>query len=555
MPGHDRSGGEAVVKTLAASGIELAFTVPGESFLGVLDALHDAPIRTVAARHEAGAGFMAEAVGQLTGRPALCLATRAVGAGNLAIALHTARQDSTPLVVIVGQVARAFRGREAFQEVDLVSIFGALCKAAVEVNDPEQLAAETARLISLARSGRPGPVLLALPEDVLDVAVAPAAAVGDEPERPHPSPSDVEAVLDMLRSARQPTIIAGGGVLRSGAQAALLELAEATETPVVAGWRRGDVFPNQHRLYLGMTGLASPMAVLERLLASDLILAVGTRLSEIASYAYRVPSPGGRLIQVDIAPGFAGDRRPPDLAIRADAGAFLADAVTAARATPTPTQVRALRQAANDDARAVYLAASTLPVIDVPDPRGVHPGAVVAALGAQLPKGAILTTDAGNFGGWAARYLPLPLGGRFLGPTSGAMGYGLPSAIGAAVAAPDRTVVALAGDGGFAMLMAELETAVRERLRLAVLIHDNGMYGTIRMHQEQAHPGRAVATDLGPIDFAAVGVACGARGLRVDRDGDVAGALEVALASDGVTVVHLRTDRRALSVDRWLASA
>ncbi|MFI5254174.1 MAG: thiamine pyrophosphate-dependent enzyme [Candidatus Limnocylindrales bacterium] len=558
MAGPTFSGGRAVAETLVESGIEFAFTVPGESFLGLLDALHDTPIRMVATRHEAGAGFMAEAVGQLTGRPALCLATRAVGAANLAIALHTAAQDSTPLVAVIGQVPREFRGREAFQEVDLVATFGGLCKAAIEVDDPGRLAAETARLIGLARAGRPGPVLLALPEDVLDVALdGPAVARAPEPDRPRPAPAEVAAVLDALAAARSPVILAGAGILRSGrdAQAALVRLAAATETPVVAGWRRGDVFPNAHRLYLGMTGYASPAVVRERLLGADLLLVIGSRLSEVASYDYVVPGPGTRLIQVDIAPGFSGDRRPPDLAVRADASAFLEAALAVLARQPPAADALAGRRAANDAARADFLAAIAIPVPSSPDPRGIHPAAVASALRAHLPAGAIVTTDAGNFSGWAARYVPLPQDARFLGPTSGAMGYGLPAAIGAAVAAPGRTVVALAGDGGFAMLMAELETAVRERLRLVALVHDNGMYGTIRMHQEGAHAGRVVATDLGPIDYAAVAEACGARGLRAERDDEVPGVLEAALAGDGVTVVHLHTDPRALSVDRWLPGA
>jgi acetolactate synthase-1/2/3 large subunit len=556
MPERAPTGGRAVVETLAASGVKLAFTVPGESFLGVLDALHDAPIRTIATRHEAGAGFMAEAVGQLTGLPALCLATRAVGAANLAIALHTARQDSTPLIALIGQVPRAFRGREAFQEVDLVATFGGLCKAAVEIDDPERLASETARMVGLARAGRPGPVLIALPEDVLDEPVAGSLVVrAAEPERPRPSPSEVEAVLAALSSARAPVILAGAGVLRSGAGAALLRFAEAVETPVVAAWRRPDVFPNEHRLYLGMSGLSSPRTVRERLLAADVVLALGTRLSEIASHGYSVPGDGTRLLHVDVAPGFAPGRRPPDLAVRADAAAFLDDALAASAARPLAAALSAARRAADDADRAAYVAAIALPAFPLSDARGVHPAAVAAALRAQLPVGAILTTDAGNFAGWAARHVPIPRAGRFLGPTSGAMGYGLPAAIGAAAAAPDRAVVALVGDGGFAMLMAELETAVRERLRLVVVVHDNGMYGTMRMHQEWAHPGRVVATDIGPIDAAAVAEACGARGLRVGHDAEVGAALESALAGDGVTVIHVHTDARVISVAGWLASA
>jgi acetolactate synthase-1/2/3 large subunit len=410
-------------------------------------------------------------------------------------------------------------------------------------------------MVGLARAGRPGPVLIAVPEDVLDEPVSgPSPSVGPEPERPRPSAAEVEAVLAALASARTPVILAGAGVLRSEAGTGLLRLAEALEVPVIASWRRPDVFPNGHPLYLGMSGLSSPRTVRERLLAADVVLALGTRLSEIASFGYGAPAHDTRLLHVDIAPGFAGDRRQPDLAVRADAGAFLDAAFTACAARPLAAELRATRRSAAATDRSAYLAAITLPAFPLPDARGVHPAAIAAALRAQLPDGVILTTDAGNFAGWAARHVPLPVDGRFLGPTSGAMGYGLPAAIGAALAAPDRAVVALVGDGGFAMLMAELETAVRERLRLAVVVHDNGMYGTMRMHQEWAHPGRVVATDIGPIDAAAVAEACGARGLHVDRDADVDEAIASALAWDGVTVVHVRTDPRVLAVDSWLAS-
>jgi acetolactate synthase-1/2/3 large subunit len=561
-----------VVETLAAAGIRHAFTVPGESFLGVLDALHDAPIRTIAARHEGGAGFMAEAYGQLTGRPAVAMATRAVGAANLAIALHTARQDSAPLIALIGQVPRAFRGREAFQEVDLVATFGALCKSAVEIDEPERLASETARMIELSRSGRPGPVLISLPEDVVDALVAgPLMGQAREPERPAPSGSEVDAILDVLGSARAPVIVAGSGIRLSataealdgsvpsapGVSAALTAFAEATETPVMAAWRRPDVLANGHRLYLGMTGYAAPRFVRDRLLAADLIVALGTRLSEPTSFWYAIPAASQRIVHVDLEPGFAG-RQAPWLAIRADAGRFLEMAIERAGAGGERPEDRGRRRAANDADRAAYLDAIALPdaaaraTVLPPPARGVDPAAVIRVLRARVPEASILTTDAGNFGGWAARHLPVPRHGRFLGPTSGAMGYALPAAIGAAIAMPERPVVALAGDGGFAMLMAEIETAVRERTRLTALVFDNSMYGTIRMHQEEAHPGRIVATDLGAIDFAAAAEACGARAWRVERDGDLDGALADALSADGIRVVHLRTDPRVLSVDRLL---
>ena len=586
------TAGRAIASALERSGIRHAFTVPGESFLELLDALRDSRIRLVAARHEAGAGFMAEAYGQLTGRPAACLVTRAVGTANLSIALHTAMQDSTPLVAIAGQVPRGFRGREAFQEADLVTSFGALCKAAVELHDPPTMATEVERMVGLARRGRPGPVLLVLPEDALDERVddAGAAALGDRPtsdaggtalealDRPGAGDPDVRAVLASLARARRPVILAGGGVLRSGATAELEAFAEAAGIGVVAAWRRPDVFPNDSPRYLGATGLGAARTVRPRLLEAEVILALGTRLSQVATFDYAVPGPGTRLLQVDVEPGFRGDRPQRARTVRADARAFLRAALSlmasSERETPpgtdeTPgdageTPLRPGTRLASDRAadlardRAAYLAA-----VDPPDPgpRGdnapVHPATVVAALRRHLPPDAILTTDAGNFAGWPARYLPVPAGGRFLGPTSGAMGYGLPAAVGAAIASRDldgraRPVVALTGDGGFGMLMAELETAVRERLRLAVIVFDNAMYGTIRMHQERAYPGRVAATDLGRIDLAAFAAACGARGIRVAHDTDVEEAVASALADRGVVLVHLLTDPRAISVDSTL---
>jgi acetolactate synthase-1/2/3 large subunit len=557
--GRSLTGGQAVVAALVAGGVRHAFTVPGESFLGVLDALHDAPIRTIATRHEGGAAFMAEAVGQLTGRPAACLATRAVGAANLAIGLHTARADSAPLIALIGQVPRAFRGREAFQEVDQVETFGRLCKAAAEVTEPALAGPETARLLALARAGRPGPVLLALPEDLLDEPLAAppqreAAPPPDEPDRPEPPPAAVRAVLAELAGAKAPLIVVGAGVRRSAAVGELQAFAEAAVLPVITAWRRPDSFDNEHPFYLGMSGLGAAPSVRERLERTDTILALGTRLNEVASYEYAVPGALTRLIQVDIEPGFPGERRQPDVAIRADARAFLEAAlelIGREPATSLPPDPDARRQAIAAD-RAAYLAASTPP--EGPPGGEVDPATVIQAVNALLPADAVLTTDAGNFGGWYTRYLRVRAGQRFLGPTSGAMGYALPAAIGAAAAEPGRPVVALAGDGGFAMLMAELETAVREGLRLAVLVHDNAMYGTIRAYQERRHPGRVMATDLGPVDFAAIAEACGARAIRVRHDAQVAPALADAFGAPGVTVVHLHMDRRRLSVDLTIES-
>ncbi len=545
------SAGRYVADALRSAGVKFAFTVPGESFLGLLDALGEAGIKVVAARHEAAAAFMAEAYGQLTGRPAACLGTRAVGAANMSIGIHTARQDSSPVFAIVGQVERERRGREAFQEVDQVDSFGRLAKWAVEVDRVAALPDAMEEAVRRALSGRPGPVLISLPEDLLDETMLPAASpVTRRMTAPPPDAEDLRAVVHLLTDARRPVILAGGGVLRARATSDLVRLAEILEVPVVAGWRRPDVFPNDHRLYLGMAGYAAPSTVRERLLEADAILVIGSRLNEISTFGYAVPAPGARWAHVDLEPRRAhAGLSAPTIAISSDARTFLraarerlAGAVHEARAFDD-------RRAANEADRADYEAASIVDAGTWSGP-GVHPGRVVATLRDVLPPEAILTTDAGNFGQWAARGFRFRRPGTFIGPTSGAMGYGLPAAITASLVHRDRPVVALAGDGGFAMTMAELETAVRERLRPVVLVFDNGRFGTIHAHQAERGTGVGIATELGTIDFAAVAEACGARGVRVEHDADFEPALREALGADRATVIHLALDPAWVSVDQ-----
>jgi len=538
-----RTVGRLIAEALAAAGVRFAFTVPGESFLSVLEALPAVGIRVVATRHEGGAAFMAEAVGQLTGRPAAVLGTRSVGASNMAIGIHTARQNSTPLVALVGQVERAFRGREAFQEVEVADTIGGLAKWAAELSDPASAGDVLGEGLRAMASGRPGPVLLALPEDVLDEPTT-AAEVDWRPTQPAAAkPDAVRAALALLVSAERPLILAGGGVKRARVGRLLVELAERLAVPVMAAWRRPDVFPNDHPLYLGMTGYGAPPTVRARLESADALLVLGCRLSEVATFGYRVPAVTTRWAHVDLAPRVerAGLKRP-DIAIPADAGDFLARALAEAGASPPPPR------SADAVERAAYLAASTVDG-GAWDGPGVHPGRVVATLQRVLPRDAVLTTDAGNFGLWPARGYRFLAGGTFLGPTSGAMGYGLPAAIAASLCLPGQTVVALVGDGGFAMTMSELETAVREGARPVTLVFDNRRYGTIAMHQRRE--GRAeVGVELGPIDFVAVAEACGALGLRVESDAQFEPALRAALADSRPAVLHLRLDPRWVSPDQ-----
>jgi acetolactate synthase-1/2/3 large subunit len=545
-----RTVGRLIADSLRAAGVRFAFTVPGESFLGLLDVLDDAGIRVVATRHEGGAAFMAEAYGQLTGRPAVCLGTRAVGAANLAIGIHTARQDSTPMFAIIGGLERAFGDWEAFQAADYAGTIGGLAKWAGVIREADDVGPIMTRAVHEALRGRPGPSFVEVTEDVLDEVAPPEVAIDtDRSPAPRPSDDEIRAVLHLLAGAERPVILAGAGVLRARTSSDLTKFAELLRVPVIASWRRGDVMSNDHRLYLGMAGMSSPSTVRERLEAADAMLVLGCRLGEPASFGYRVPRPGTRWIHVDLAPGGNGAVHDPELAVTSDARTFLraANERLVSHGVLEASRVDA-RVERNEIDRAAFEAATI--VDDVPwDGPGVHPGRIVTTLRTVLPDEAIITFDAGNFGGWAARGFRFRKPGTFLGPTSGAMGYGLPAAIAASLVHRDRAVVALVGDGGLAMTMAELETAVREKTRVVVLVFDNERYGTIRMWQERRGSGQGVATELGAIDFAAVARACGARGARVDRDADFEQALRQALAADRPTVIQLALDKRWVSVD------
>ncbi len=531
-----------------------AFTVPGESFLGLLDALPRYDIKVVATRHEGGAAFMAEAVGQLTGQPAACLGTRAVGGSNLAIGIHTARQDSTPMIAVLGQVERALLGREALQEADLAGTIGGLAKWAAEIDDPSTAATTIGEGLQAMLSGRPGPVLFSVPVDVFgEPAVDRLPTV--EPTAPAaPDATRVEQIVSMLRDAERPAIVAGGGVIRAGAVDLLRELSERLAVPVFAAWRRPTSFPNDDPHYVGMTGYGASSTVLPRLTAADALLVIGCRLNEPASFQYQIPARTTRWAHVDLEPRRAGaGLRPPTVALPADAADFLHAALAHLEPAEEAANTLAPRIAALAAERDAYLAAST-PAVDDGDGGwrgpGLDPARVVATLQQVLPSDAILTSDAGNFGLWLARGFRFGRANAFLGPTSGAMGYGLPAAIAAKLVAPDRSVVALCGDGGFAMTMNELETAVRVGAHPVVLVFDNRRFGTIAMHQ-QLEGQEYVATELGPIDFAAVARACGAQGGRVARDVEFEPALRDALAAGRPAVLHLEIDPRWVSPDRF----
>ena len=545
-PAQPMSVGRMFADAIRRAGVRWAFTVPGESFLGLLEGLESVGINVVATRHEGAAAFMAEAHAQLTGRPAACIGTRAVGGSNLAIGIHTAFADSSPMFAFIGQVERRNRGREGFQEIDVTETIGRMAKWTAEPTDTASASKAAVDAVDQALNGRPGPVVLSVSEDLLDEMV-PVDQLPTLSRIPPPRPTDdqVRDVLQLLASAERPVILAGAGVLRARTSNDLVRLAELLRVPVIASWRRGDVISNDHPLFLGMTGYGAPKVVRDRLAAADAILVIGCRLGEITSFDWTVPVSSTRWAHVDIAPGTVASSLPPaELTVTSDARLFLRAAVARLESRGVLDAAGAdARTARNEQDRAAWEAATVVDSHPWSGP-GVHPGKVVTTLRALLPDDGIVTTDAGSFGTWAARGFRFRRPGTFLGSTSGAMGYGLPAAIAAGLVHRDRAVVALVGDGGLGMTLAEVETAVRCGLRTIILVFDNQAYGMIRTYQERRPGAVTVATDLGPIDFAAAGRALGARGVRVEDDTAFEPALRQALVADRPTVIQLMVDRR-----------
>jgi len=528
--------GYVATEVMARAGVRRLYTVPGESFLEILDAAEEHPdLSLVSTRHESGASFMAEADGKLTGRPAVAMATRGVGASNLAIGVHTARQDSTPMLVLLGQVETDFLGREAFQEVDLPAFYAPIAKWTATVHRADRLAEFVARGLRIATSGRPGPVMLALPADVLGEAVPddPEAHV-PPPPRSAPAPEDVRSVAERLAAARRPVVIAGGGA--QSARESLISFAEAWGAGVYAAFRRQDVFPNEHPNYMGHLTLGTPPETLEALEKADLVLVVGCRLSEVTTQTYSLPRGGQAVIQIDTDPNEVGGTVPVEIGLVSDAGA----AMTAlAEQAPSPPSAWDL-----SDGHNAYLDSSTIP----PDraTEGIDPARVVGAMREALPEDALLTNDAGNFSIFIHRYWRYNHPATQLASTNGAMGYGVPAAVAAKLAAPDRTVVACCGDGGFLMTGQEVETAVRYGAAITVVVFRNGLHGTIAMHQKQTL-GRMAGVEIGEVDLAGYARSLGADGRTVRDPDELAPALEAAVASDTVTLLDVVTDPDIIS--------
>lgn len=535
-----RHGGQALVEALEAQGVSRAYAIPGESFLAALDGFYEAGIELVVARHEGGAAMMAEAHAKLTGRPGVAFVTRGPGATNAAAGIHVAFQDSTPMVLFVGQVARHQRDREAFQEVDYRAMFGPLAKWVAEIEVTERIPEYVSHAFHVAQSGRPGPVVLALPEDMLSAPCAAPVAAAAVPARSEPSDAALTALTDALAAAERPMVIVGGGGWSADAAAALATFAAAWDLPVGASFRCQDYLDNRSPHYVGDVGIGINPALADRVKSADLVLALGARLGEMTTSGYTlltVPEPRQKLVHVHPDPSEPGRVYRPALAIAASPAATVA--ALAARAPASAPRWSAWRAAARADFEAWRTPQET--------PGALKMERVIAHLDAVLPEDAILTNGAGNYSAWLHRYYAYKRFRTQLAPTSGSMGYGLPAAVAAKLEAPHREVVCLAGDGCFQMTGTEFGTACEYGANIVVLISNNGVYGTIRMHQERHYPGRPSGTAMKNPDFAAWARSYGAFGETVERDADFPAAFERARNAGRPAILDLKIDPAAIS--------
>ncbi|HEV7367706.1 thiamine pyrophosphate-binding protein [Arenibaculum sp.] len=543
-----RSGGQILVDALRVHGADLAYCVAGESYLEVLDAFHDArDLRLVTCRQEGGAANMAEAYGKLTGRPGICFVTRGPGACNASIGVHTAMQDSTPMILFVGQVARDQEEREAFQEIDYRRMFAPVAKWAAQIDEAARIPEFVSRAFHVATSGRPGPVVLALPEDMLRERVAVADTGPYRRVQAWPAPTDLTALEEMLAAAERPMVLVGGSGWTDAASAALKGWAEANRLPVCCSFRRQDIMDNTSPSYAGDLGTGPNPRLLARVREADLLIVLGARLGEITTQGYELvepPQARPRLVHVHASAEELGRVYRPDLAIQAGP-AQIAEALAGRRPVAAPRWSEWAGAVRQD-----YLAW----LEPVPYGGALDLGRIFVQLRDRLPADAIVTFDAGNFSGWGHRFLSYRRPGRQLGPTSGAMGYSVPAAVSAKIACPERTVVAMVGDGGFMMSGQELATAMHAGAAPVILVFNNGMYGTIRMHQERHHPGRVSATDLTNPDFAQLARSYGAFGAAVERTEEFFPAFEEALSCGRAALIELRMDPEVITTGTTLSA-
>jgi len=536
-----RTGGQILIDQLLIQGVDRVTCVPGESYLAALDALYDSGVEVIACRNEGGAAIMAEAYGKLTGRPGICFVTRGPGATNASHGVHIAMQDSTPMILFVGQVDRSMREREAFQEIDYRGMFGAISKWVVEIDSAARVPELVARAYRVAMQGRPGPVVIALPEDMLVETCAVVDAPHIAPAQGWPAPADMQALQTLLSQARAPIAVLGGSGWDAQACEQFAAFAERLDLPVATSFRRASLFDADHPLYAGDLGIGPDPRLKARVAQSDLVLLIGGRLSEMPSSSYTlldIPVPRHKLVHVHPGAEELGRVYQPTLSIQAGPRAFAAALMT----LELPGAMAWAGTGAQ--AHADYLDWTETPRTL---PGDFQYGQVIAWLRDRLPRDAVICNGAGNYAGWLHRHHRFHTYGTQLAPTSGSMGYGVPAAVLAKRQFPERTVVAFAGDGCFLMNGQEFATAVQYDAAIIVIVLDNSQYGTIRMHQERDYPGRVVATQLKNPDFAAMAQAFGGHGERVEHTEAFAPAFERAIASGKPAILHCMLDPRAQS--------
>ncbi len=542
MSTTSRSGGQVLVDALRIHGTDTVFCVPGESFLPVIDALYQVrdSIRLIVCRQEGAAGHMAEAHGKLTGLPGVCIVTRGPGATNASIAVHTAMQDSTPMILLVGQVSRSVRGREAWQEIDVEAVFGSLTKWVTQVNCVERIPEVISRAFHTAVSGRPGPVVIALPEDLLYEQVTVADVGAYQVVQAHPRMADLAKLRKLIAGATRPFVLLGGGGWSVQACDAFREFVEKFDLPVGTGFRRQDLLDNHHPNYSGDVGIGINPALARRIKDADLVITIGSRMGEATTSEYtllNVPRPTQQLVHVHPGISELGRVYQADLMINAGMREF-AEAARDLEQVNTSAW-RLWTRAARVD----YMAT----LEHQPMPGTMDLGEVMVHLRQQLPPETIVTNGAGNYASWVHRFYQYRGFRTQLAPTSGVMGYGVPAAIAAALAHPRRCVVCFAGDGCFQMNAQELSTVKQYNLKIIFIVINNGIYGSIRMHQEMNYPGNVYATTIENPDFAALAIAHGLRGELVNQTNQFASALSRARNAEGASLLELRIDPEAIT--------
>jgi acetolactate synthase-1/2/3 large subunit len=537
----ERTGARLLVDQLLIQGVNQVFCVPGESYLAVLDALRDvaAAVRLTVNRHESGSVFMADAYARLTGQPGVAFVTRGPGASNAAIGIHNARQDSTPLVLFIGQVETEHLGREAFQEIDYRQMFGPVAKAVEQVERADRIPEVIARAFQCASSGRPGPVVVALPEDILGQTVRVADAICHQPVQAAPTDTQIATLRGLLRRAQRPLLMLGGPGWTAAALENLRRFVEANDLPVVCGFRFQDRFDNEHPNYIGDAGIGINPKLAQRIHRADLLIAVGLRLGEMTTGGYtllRAPVPQQTLVHVHAGLEELGRVYQAQLMINSGMSQFASrlGAMTPIEASAWGEQTRSARAEYEQWQQRPLLYQRSEPALDL--------WQVMRQLRRTLPRDAIIANGAGNFSIWLHRFFRYGALGTQIAPTSGSMGYGVPAAIGAKIAAPERTVLCVTGDGDLMMSVQELATSAQYHAGVIFLVLNNGMYGTIRLHQERRFPGRTSGTDLANPDFVLLAKSFGAMGVRVTETAAFAPALTEALA-------HTREKRRSALIE------